>query len=75
MIAIFIYVTEYNLTPQSIETILKRYSRVIMGPGGARCLIAFDDFVSVSVRLRAYTGKRYVYVGICNQAKKIVFIM
>lgn len=46
---------KYNLTPQSIETILKRYSRVIMGPGGARCLIAFDDFVSVSVRLRAYT--------------------
>lgn len=46
---------KYNLTPQSIETLLKRYSRVIMWGGQEKCLIAFDDFVSVSVRLRAYT--------------------
>ncbi|KAK6165972.1 hypothetical protein SNE40_022772 [Patella caerulea] len=42
----------YQISPQCLETILKRYSRVIAGRG---CLIAFDDFVSLSVRLRAYT--------------------
>lgn len=45
----------YRLTPQATETILKRYSRVLPRGGGEACLCAFDDFVSVSVRLRAYT--------------------
>ena len=33
---------------------MKRYSRAM---DDGRILIAFDDFVSMSVRLRAYTGK------------------
>lgn len=49
----------YRLTPQATETILKRYSRVLPRGGGEACLCAFDDFVSVSVRLRAYTGTVY----------------
>ena len=47
----------YRITPQATETILKRYSRVLPRGGATACLCAFDDFVSVSVRLRAYTGK------------------
>ncbi|GFR90510.1 sorcin [Elysia marginata] len=43
----------YQIQPQTMETILKRYSRVV--PPNGRCIIAFDDFVSLSVRLRAYT--------------------
>ncbi|XP_041365371.1 grancalcin-like [Gigantopelta aegis] len=42
----------YKISPQTLETILKRYSRVV---AGGRCLIAFDDFVSLCVRLRAFT--------------------
>nr|XP_022303569.1 sorcin-like isoform X2 [Crassostrea virginica] len=45
----------YRITPQATETILKRYSRVLPRGGTTACLCAFDDFVSVSVRLRAYT--------------------
>ncbi|KAJ8313972.1 hypothetical protein KUTeg_008533 [Tegillarca granosa] len=47
----------YNLSPECVTTILKRYSRVVPKFPGAQpeCLIAFDDFVSVCVRLRAYT--------------------
>lgn len=44
----------YQIQPHTLETILKRYSRVV--PPNGRCIIAFDDFVAVSVRLRAYTG-------------------
>ncbi|RUS72558.1 hypothetical protein EGW08_019677 [Elysia chlorotica] len=43
----------YQIQPQTLETMLKRYSRVV--PPNGRCIIAFDDFVAVSVRLRAYT--------------------
>ncbi|BFZ01313.1 hypothetical protein BsWGS_04352 [Bradybaena similaris] len=43
----------YQIQPETLETILKRYSRVV--PPNGRCVIAFDDFVAVSVRLRAYT--------------------
>ncbi|KAK3771293.1 hypothetical protein RRG08_024372 [Elysia crispata] len=43
----------YQIQPQTLETILKRYSRVV--PPNSRCIIAFDDFVALSVRLRAYT--------------------
>ncbi|GFN75353.1 sorcin [Plakobranchus ocellatus] len=43
----------YQIQPQTLETILKRYSRVV--PPNSRCIIAFDDFVTLSVRLRAYT--------------------
>lgn len=46
--------TGYQIQPETLETILKRYSRVV--PPNGRCIIAFDDFVAVSVRLRAYTG-------------------
>ena len=44
----------YQIQPPTLETILKRYSRVV--PPNGRCIIAFDDFVALSVRLRAYTG-------------------
>lgn len=53
------FLSGYRLTPQATETILKRYSRVLPRGGGEACLCAFDDFVSVSVRLRAYTGTVY----------------
>ncbi|CAG5131206.1 unnamed protein product [Candidula unifasciata] len=43
----------YQIQPETLETILKRYSRVV--PPNSRCIIAFDDFVAVSIRLRAYT--------------------
>lgn len=42
----------YQLTPKALETILKRYSKAM---DDGRVLVAFDDFVSCSVRLRAYT--------------------
>jgi len=42
----------YQLSVTALETILKRYSRVMED---GRALIAFDDFVSCAVRLRAYT--------------------
>jgi len=42
----------YQLTRQAMETILKRYSKAM---DDGRVLVAFDDFVSCSVRLRAYT--------------------
>lgn len=41
----------YQLSQKTMETLLKRYSRIHQG----RCLLAFDDFVSLCVRLRAYT--------------------
>ena len=44
----------YALSAKALETIMKRYSRAM---DDGRILIAFDDFVSMSVRLRAYTGK------------------
>lgn len=43
----------YRIHPKTMETILKRYSRVL--PPNGRCVLAFDDFVALSVRLRAYT--------------------
>lgn len=42
----------YNLSVEAMQTILKRYSKAM--PNG-QCLVAFDDFVSLSVRLRTYT--------------------
>ncbi|XP_064643855.1 sorcin-like isoform X2 [Lineus longissimus] len=42
----------YNLSHKAVTTLLKRYSRAM---DDGRCLIAFDDFVALSVRLRAYT--------------------
>ena len=47
-------ISGYALSAKALETILKRYSRAM---DDGRILIAFDDFVSMSVRLRAYTGK------------------
>ena len=46
----------YQIQPPTLTTILKRYSRVV--PPNGRCIVAFDDFVALSVRLRAYTGKQ-----------------
>ena len=43
----------YQLSPTAMEYILKRYSKAL---DDGRLLVAFDDFVSLSVRLRAYTG-------------------
>lgn len=43
----------YRLSAKAMESLLKRYSKLM--PDG-QCLIAFDDFVALSVRLRAYTG-------------------
>ncbi|XP_013404159.1 sorcin [Lingula anatina] len=42
----------YKLSQQAMTTLLKRYSTAM---DDGKCLIAFDDFVSLSVRLRAYT--------------------
>lgn len=56
------FLSGYRLTPQATETILKRYSRVLPRGGGEACLCAFDDFVSVSVRLRAYTGMDILFL-------------
>ena len=43
----------YVLSVKVKEVLLKRYSRAM---DDGRCLIAFDDFVALCVRLRAYTG-------------------
>ncbi|XP_074659204.1 grancalcin-like isoform X2 [Tubulanus polymorphus] len=46
----------YRLSRDALTTLMKRYSKAVDdGSGKLRCLIAFDDFVSLSVRLRAYT--------------------
>lgn len=45
----------YRVSPQVLTVLLKRYSRAHVHNGRVRTLIAFDDFVSLSVRLRAYT--------------------
>ncbi|XP_064614371.1 sorcin-like isoform X2 [Liolophura sinensis] len=45
----------YGISADCLSTLLRRYSRVLPGPQGDRCLISFDDFVAMSVRLRAYT--------------------
>ncbi|KAL4222162.1 hypothetical protein ACF0H5_018202 [Mactra antiquata] len=45
----------YRIKPEVVETLLKRFSRVHSVNGSDRTLIAFDDFVTLSVRLRAYT--------------------
>ena len=50
----------FQIQPPTLTTILKRYSRVV--PPNGRCIVAFDDFVALSVRLRAYTGK-YGHAG------------
>lgn len=60
MYSLLNFLSGYRITPQATETILKRYSRVLPRGGGEACLCAFDDFVSVSVRLRAYTGTVYI---------------
>ena len=56
-----IFVSVYNLSGKAMQTILKRYSKVVAGAGPPKSLIAFDDFVALSVRLRAYTGKILLY--------------
>ncbi|XP_025096297.1 sorcin-like [Pomacea canaliculata] len=43
----------YRIQPNTLTTILKRYSRVV--PPNSRYIVAFDDFVALSVRLRSYT--------------------
>ncbi|KAK7109332.1 sorcin-like isoform X2 [Littorina saxatilis] len=43
----------FQIQPPTLTTILKRYSRVVAP--NSRCILAFDDFVALSVRLRAYT--------------------
>ncbi|KAK3608019.1 hypothetical protein CHS0354_009961 [Potamilus streckersoni] len=47
----------YQLQPATMTTLLKRYSRVVYDQysNTEKTLLAFDDFVSVCVRLRAYT--------------------
>ncbi|XP_045169004.1 sorcin-like [Mercenaria mercenaria] len=45
----------YRISPDVMTTLLKRYSRAHAVNGQVRTLIAFDDFVSLCVRLRAYT--------------------
>ncbi|XP_060584370.1 grancalcin-like [Ruditapes philippinarum] len=45
----------YRINPDVMTTLLKRYSRAHVVNGQVRTLIAFDDFVSLCVRLRAYT--------------------
>lgn len=45
----------YRISPDVMTTLLKRYSRAHVVNGQIRTLIAFDDFVSLCVRLRAYT--------------------
>jgi len=47
----------FRISPDLMTTLLKRYSRAHVVNGQVRTLIAFDDFVSLCVRLRAYTGK------------------
>jgi len=43
---------QYRLSAKALEQILKRYGRAM---DDGKILVAFDDFVSCSVRLRAYT--------------------
>ncbi|KAL8579023.1 hypothetical protein ACOMHN_035962 [Nucella lapillus] len=43
----------FQIQPPTMTTILKRYSRVL--PPAGQCVMAFDDFVALCVRLRAYT--------------------
>lgn len=46
----------YRITQDVMTTLLKRYSRAhSFGGAPPRTLIAFDDFVTLCVRLRAYT--------------------
>ena len=45
------------ISPEVLTVLLKRYSRAHVHNGQIRTLIAFDDFVSLCVRIRAYTGK------------------
>ncbi|XP_052765409.1 sorcin-like [Mya arenaria] len=45
----------YRISPEVMTTLLKRYSRAHAVNHQIRTLIAFDDFVSLCVRLRAYT--------------------
>ncbi|PAA84969.1 hypothetical protein BOX15_Mlig012753g1 [Macrostomum lignano] len=42
----------YRLSAKSMTMLLKRYSKAM---DDGRCLVAFDDFVTLSVRLRTYT--------------------
>ena len=49
----FARVAGYKLSQQAMTTVLKRYSRAM---DDGRVLISFEDFVALSVRLRAYTG-------------------
>lgn len=46
---------QYRLSPKAFETLLKRYARAVERGPETVLLIAFDDFVSCLVRLRAYT--------------------
>ena len=48
----------YSLSAQALKKLLNRYSHA---REDGVTVIAFDDFVSCSVRLRAYTGE----IGIC----------
>ncbi|XP_076461206.1 sorcin-like isoform X2 [Babylonia areolata] len=43
----------FQIQQPTLTTILKRYSRVVAP--NSRCILAFDDFVALCVRLRAYT--------------------
>ena len=52
-VCVFARVAGYKLSQQAMTTVLKRYSRAM---DDGRVLISFEDFVALSVRLRAYTG-------------------
>ncbi|KAK3108807.1 hypothetical protein FSP39_016181 [Pinctada imbricata] len=49
------YFNSYQISPKCVETLLKRYSRVVCHRGPPKPLIAFDDFTAVSVKIRALT--------------------
>ena len=49
----------YMISAEVLTVLLKRYSRAHVHNGQIRTLIAFDDFVSLCVRIRAYTGMIY----------------
>ena len=53
---VIFYISGYRVSQDVLTVLLKRYSRAHVIHGQLRTLIAFDDFVSLSVRLRAYTG-------------------
>ena len=59
-ILLICFLLGYRVSPQVLTVLLKRYSRAHVHNGRVRTLIAFDDFVSLSVRLRAYTGKKII---------------